>query len=59
MGHVTKLGANRCEFSCRIPLCANLFQFGAGLAEDAARDDELLNLLGAFEDVENLSAGSG
>ncbi|MGY4102705.1 hypothetical protein ACW2Q0_24570 [Nocardia sp. R16R-3T] len=39
------------------PLCDLLFQLGAGFAEDAAGDDELLDLLGAFEDVENLPAG--
>ncbi|WP_280428737.1 hypothetical protein [Nocardia brasiliensis] len=41
------------------PLSALLLQFRTRLAEDAAGDDELLDLLGAFEDVEDLAAGCG
>ncbi|MET8649641.1 hypothetical protein [Nocardia aurea] len=35
-----------------------LFQLGTGLPEYPASHDQLLDLLGAFEDVEDLSAGS-
>lgn len=36
------------------PLRISLFQLGRRLAEESAGDDELLDLLGAFEDVEDL-----
>ncbi|WP_405060157.1 hypothetical protein OG474_00570 [Kribbella sp. NBC_01505] len=35
-------------------LPVRLFQLGGGLSQEAAGDDELLDLLGAFEDVEDL-----
>ncbi|WP_165956587.1 hypothetical protein [Kribbella antibiotica] len=38
---------------------AKLFQFGGGLSEEAAGDDELLDLLGSFENVENLMGTGG
>jgi hypothetical protein len=34
-------------------------ELGARLPEDPPGDDELLDLLGAFEDVQNLSASPG
>ncbi|MFC9441075.1 hypothetical protein [Nocardia sp. NPDC057030] len=39
------------------PLSTLLLQLGTGLAEDPAGHDELLDLLGAFEDVQDLPAG--